>query len=58
MTSYVSAPYGNSGFHMGHYKTWAWQHTEYNRIQLLDADLLPLTNMDRFFDFGTKERRQ
>jgi hypothetical protein len=37
---YVGAPYGNSGFHMGHYKVWAWQHTEYGRIQLLDADLL------------------
>ena len=49
---YVSAPYGNSGFHMGHFKVWAWQHTEYARIQLLDADLLPLVNMDRFFDFG------
>ena len=33
---YVHAPYGNSGFHMGHYKLWAWQHTEYAKIQLLD----------------------
>jgi hypothetical protein len=49
---YVAAPYGNAGFHMGHFKVWAWQHTEYGRIQLLDADLLPLVNMDRFFDFG------
>jgi len=49
---YVSAPYGNGGFHMGHYKLWAWQHTEYARIQLLDADLLPLVNMDAFFDLG------
>lgn len=50
---YVRAPYGNSGFHMGHFKVWAWQHTEYARIQVLDADLLPLVNMDRFFAFGT-----
>mmetsp|Transcript_64525 Transcript_64525/g.126726 ORF Transcript_64525/g.126726 Transcript_64525/m.126726 type:complete len:371 (-) Transcript_64525:223-1335(-) len=49
---YVGAPYGNGGFHMGHYKLWAWQHTEYARIQLLDADLLPLVNMDRFFALG------
>ena len=21
------------GFHMGHYKLWAWQHTEYDRVQ-------------------------
>lgn len=49
---YVNPPYGNSGFHMGHFKVWAWQHTEYERIQLLDADLLALTNMDRFFEFG------
>ena len=27
------------GFHMGHYKLWAWQHTEYDRVQLLDADV-------------------
>ena len=27
---------------MGHYKLWAWQHTEYRRIQVLDADVLPL----------------
>ena len=25
---------------MGHYKLLAWQHTEYELIQLLDADLL------------------
>jgi hypothetical protein len=49
---YVKAPYGNAGFHMGHFKVWAWQHTEYSRIQLLDADVLPLVNMDRFFDLG------
>ena len=29
---------------------WAWQHTEYNRIQVLDADVLPLVNMDSLFD--------
>lgn len=46
---YVHAPYGNSGFHMGHYKLWAWQHTEYARIQLLDADVIPLVNMDAYF---------
>jgi hypothetical protein len=46
---YVHAPYGNSGFHMGHYKLWAWQHTEYAKIQLLDADMLPLMNMDTLF---------
>ena len=46
---YVSAPYGNSGFHMGHYKLWAWQHTEYAKVQLLDADMLPLMNMDKLF---------
>ena len=34
----------------GHYKLWAWQHTEYNRIQVLDADVLPLVNMDALFD--------
>lgn len=49
---YVSAPYGNSGFHMGHFKMWAWQHVEYSRIQLFDADILPLVNMDRFFSLG------
>ncbi len=38
------------GFHMGHYKLWAWQHTEYRRIQVLDADVLPLINMDALFD--------
>ena len=37
------------GFHMGHYKLWAWQHTEYDRVQLLDADVLPLANMDALF---------
>lgn len=26
-----------------------WQHTEYDTIQLLDADLLPLMNMDALF---------
>ena len=35
---------------MGHYKLWAWQHTEYRRIQVLDADVLPLVNMDALFD--------
>ena len=38
------------GFHMGHYKLWAWQHTEYARVQLLDADVLPLANMDALFE--------
>ena len=47
---YVPAPQGLRGFHLGHYKLWAWQHTEYDRIQLLDADILPLVNMDLFFD--------
>lgn len=37
------------GFHMGHYKLWAWQHTEYARVQVLDADVLPLVNMDALF---------
>lgn len=46
---YVRAPFGQGGFHMGHFKLWAWQHTEYERIQLLDADLMPLTNLDQFF---------
>ena len=35
---------------MGHYKLWAWQHTEYRRIQVLDADVLPLINMDALFE--------
>ena len=48
---YVAAPYGNSGFHMGHYKIWAWQHTEYARVQLLDADLLPLGEPPSVFAF-------
>ena len=34
---------------MGHYKLWAWQHTEYARIQILDADVLPLVDMDALF---------
>lgn len=46
---YVPAPAGIRGFHMGHYKLWAWQHTEYARVQVLDADLLPLVDLDRFF---------
>ena len=49
----MRAPYGNPGFHMGHYKLWAWQHTEYEAIQLLDADLMPLVNMDQFFDVNS-----
>ena len=28
-----------SGYHMGHYKLLAWQHVEYDVVQLLDADL-------------------
>lgn len=47
---YVPAPAGIRGFHMGHYKLWAWQHTEYKRIQVLDADVLPLVNMDPLFE--------
>ena len=43
------------GFHMGHYKLWAWQHTEYDRIQLLDADVLPLVNMDALFKPGSRK---
>ena len=43
----VHAPLGIGSFHMGSHKLWAWQHTEYDRIQLLDADLMPLANMDR-----------
>ena len=48
---YVTALYGAAGYNLGHFKLWAWQHTEYNRIQLLDADVLPLVGMDRFFGF-------
>jgi len=40
---------GHAGFHLGHYKLLVWQHTEYHTIQLLDADLLPLVNMDSLF---------
>mmetsp|Transcript_27337 Transcript_27337/g.94490 ORF Transcript_27337/g.94490 Transcript_27337/m.94490 type:complete len:322 (+) Transcript_27337:1946-2911(+) len=46
---YVRAPLGMRGFHMGHFKLWAWQHTEYDRIQMLDADVLPLVDMDALF---------
>mmetsp|Transcript_3055 Transcript_3055/g.9100 ORF Transcript_3055/g.9100 Transcript_3055/m.9100 type:complete len:388 (-) Transcript_3055:8-1171(-) len=47
-TRYVPKP-RIRGFHMGHYKLWAWQHTEYARIQILDADVLPLVDMDALF---------
>ena len=38
-----------AGYHMGHYKLLAWQHVEYATIQLLDADLLPVNNLDPLF---------
>ena len=38
-----------AGYHMGHYKLLAWQHIEYRTIQLLDADLLPVNNLDPLF---------
>jgi len=38
-----------AGYHMGHYKLLAWQHVEYKTIQLLDADLLPVNNLDPLF---------
>jgi len=44
-----SPPAGMPGFHMCNYKLLAWEHTEYEVIQLLDADLLPKVNMDSFF---------
>lgn len=37
------------GFHLGNYKLVAWQHEEYESIQLLDADVLPVVNMDPLF---------
>ena len=41
---------GTAGYHMGHYKLLAWQHVEYDVVQLLDADLLPAAAMDRLFE--------
>ena len=34
---------------MGNYKLLAWQHVEYDAVQLLDADLFPLGAMDPLF---------
>lgn len=50
---YLDAP-GNkqvAGFHLGNYKLFAWQHVEYERIQFLDADVLPERDMHMFFEF-------
>ena len=46
---YAEAPLGKPGFHLGNFKLLAWQHTEYEAIQLLDADVLPKGSMDSFF---------
>lgn len=39
----------SGGFHMGNYKLLAWQHVEYDAVQVLDADLFPLGAMDPLF---------
>ena len=47
-----------AGYHMGHYKLLAWQHTEYAAIQLLDADLLPVANLDPLFGLAQDFKAQ
>lgn len=42
-------PFASAGFHMGNYKLVAWQHLEYDVVQLFDADLLPTRDMDDLF---------
>jgi hypothetical protein len=49
----VPAPHGFIGFNSGHFKLWLWQHTEYSKVQLIDADVLPLANLDAYFELPT-----